>query len=389
MTPSSWTIHNPAGSRRVVVTKELPGEGWLRILTDADCRVEVSDSKAILAPDALAEAIGDRCDAVVGQLTEAWRAGLLEKLKAAGGRVYSNYAVGYNNVDVGAATACGVPVGTTPGVLTETTAELALALTFAAARRIAEGAAFMREGRFAHCGWLPTLFLGKLLWRKTLGVVGAGRIGAAYARMMVEGHKMDLVYHDLDPNEALEAYVRDYGAFLEAHGEPAVTCRRAQSLDELLAAADVVSVHTVLDESTHHLFGARQFATMRSDAIFVNSSRGPLHDEHALVEHCRAHPGFYAALDVFEDEPRTQPGLSDLPNVVMVPHLGSATGWTRQGMAVLAARNAVAMLDGLPVWNRPDVLVFLADDAPAAAPSIINADDLGLPLYQDATEERS
>jgi lactate dehydrogenase-like 2-hydroxyacid dehydrogenase len=206
---------------------------------------------------------------------------------------------------------------------------------------------------------------------------------------MVEGHKMDLVYHDLHPNEALEAYVRDYGAFLEAHGEPGVTCRRAESLDDLLAAADVVSVHTVLDASTHHLFGARQFAAMKPAAIFVNSSRGPLHDEEALVEHCRTHPDFYAALDVFEAEPRTEPGLADLLNVVMVPHLGSATGWTRQGMAVLAARNALAMLDSLPVWNRPDVLGFLADDAPAAAPSIVNADDLALPFYQDTTEERS
>lgn len=389
MAPSSWTTHNPGGGRRVVVTKELPGEAWLRVLTGADCRVEVSDSRSILAPGVIAHAIGGECAAVIGQLTEAWQADLLEALSSAGGRVYSNYAVGFDNVDVPAATTLGLPVGNTPGVLTETTAELTVALTLAAARRIAEGDAFMRRGRFAHCGWLPTLFLGKLLWRKTLGVVGAGRIGAAYARMMVEGHKMDLVYHDLYPNEALEDYVRAYGDLLEAHGEPRVSCRRAATLEELLGVADVVSVHTVLDENTRHLFGAEQFAAMKPDAIFVNPSRGPLHDEKALVEHCRTHPDFYAALDVFEDEPRTAPGLTELANVVMVPHLGSATGWTRQGMAVLAARNALAMLDGLPVWNRPDVLAFLGEQAPAAAPSIVNATDLGLPFYQDATEERS
>ncbi len=389
MTQSPWTTHNPGGGRRVVVTKELPGERWLQTLIAADCRVEVSDSRTILTPAAIERAIGDECAAVIGQLTEAWQAPLLKKLAAAGGRVLSNYAVGFNNIDIAAATRLGLPVGNTPGVLTETTSELTVALTFAAARRIAEGDAFVRSGSFADCGWLPMLMLGKLLWRKTLGIVGAGRIGTTYARMMVEGHKMDLVYHDPFPNEALEDYVRDYGAFLETHGEPAVTCRRAESLDELLAAADVVSVHTVLDESTHHLFGARQFAAMKPHAIFVNSSRGPLHDEKALVEHCRTHPDFYAALDVFEDEPRIQPGLSDLPNVVMVPHLGSATGWTRQGMAVLAARNAVAMLDGAPVWNRPDVLVFLTAEAPAAAPSIVNADELGLPYFNDAMEERS
>jgi hydroxypyruvate reductase 1 len=205
---------------------------------------------------------------------------------------------------------------------------------------------------------------------------------------MVAGHAMDLVYYDVAPNAELEAFVRDYGALLEAHGERPVACRRAGSMDEVLRAADVVSVHTVLDESTRHLFGARQFAQMKPDALFVNASRGPLHDEAALVEHCRDHPDFYAALDVFEDEPRMAPGLAGLPNVVIVPHLGSATGWTREGMAVLAATNAAAMLDGLPVWNRPDVLPFLSETPPAAAPSIINAGDLGLPLLEGQAAER-
>jgi len=378
-----WTTHNPSGSARIVVTKELPGRRWLEILTAADCRVEVSGSQRVLSAEEIAAAIGDDCAAAIGQLTEPWRKELLGQLKDAGGRVYSNYAVGYDNVDVPAATALGLAVGNTPGVLTETTAQLAVALTFTAARRIAEGDRFTREGRFAECGWLPTLLLGKLLWRRTLGIVGAGRIGAAYARMMVEGHKMDLVYYDLHPNEELEAYVADYGAFLEAHGEPQVSCTRAGSLDDLLPMADVVSVHTVLDERTRHLFGAEQFAAMKDDALFVNASRGPLHDEAALVRHLRAHPDFYAALDVYEDEPQTAPGLAELPNVVLAPHLGSATGWTREGMAVLAAANAAAILLGRPAWDRPDVTPFLGAEPPAAAPSIVNADALDLPRYAD------
>lgn len=383
-TKSSWTAVNPSGTRRVLVTKELPGERWLEILTGADCRVEISPSRAIIPGEELGRAIGGECAAVIGQLTEGWGEPLLSRLDSAGGLVYSNYAVGYNNVDVDAATQLGLPVGNTPGVLTETTAELAVALTFAAARRIAEGDAFMRRGEFTHCGWLPTLLLGKLLWRKTLGIVGAGRIGAAYARMMIGGHQMSLVYHDPRPNAELERYVADYGALLAARGEPAPTCRRVDSLEELLAEADVVSVHSALDPSTHHLFGAEQFAQMKPDAIFVNAGRGPLHDEAALVRHCRTHPAFCAALDVYEDEPRMASGLADLANVVLVPHLGSATGWTRQGMATLAAANVAGILEGHPVWNQSDVLPFLADDPPPAAPSIVNAEQLGLLLHKGA-----
>lgn len=375
-----WAVHNPHGSRRVVVTKQLPGERWLQILVDADCRVEVSPSQRILPPSEIDAAVGDTCAAVIGQLTEAWDERLLTRLTEAGGRVYSNYAVGFNNVDVAAATRLGLPVSNTPGVLTVATAELAVALTLAAARHIAEGDAFMRSGKFADCGWLPDLLLGKLLRGKTLGVVGVGRIGATYATTMVSGFHMDLVYHDVAASEELESYVRDYSALLAAHGQPTVSCRRADSLEDLLAVADVVSVHVPLLPDTRHLFGAQQFAAMKPDAIFVNPSRGPLHDETALVAHCRAHPQFTAALDVYEDEPRTAPGLTDLSNVVMVPHLGSATRWTRQGMAVLAATNTTAILQGHPVWNRADVLPFLSDDPPAAAPSIVNATELGLPL---------
>jgi len=382
MTERNWRVSNPGGSLRVVVTKELPGARWLQLLGAADCRVEIAEGADILGEAEIRAAIGDSCDAAIGQLTEAWSAEMLAALAAAGAAVYSNYAVGYNNVDVAAATRLGLPVGNTPGVLTETTAQLAVALTFTTARRIAEGDRYMRAGRFA--GWLPTLLQGELLWRKTLGIVGAGRIGVAYARMMIEGHKMDVVYYDVRANEDFERFVADYAAFLEAHGEPPVTCRRAATLEELLGAADVVSIHTVLDESTRHIIGAPELMAMKETAVLVNSSRGPLVDEGALVEHCRANPGFRAGLDVYEDEPAMKPGLAQLDNVVVVPHLGSATSWTREGMATLAAANAAAVLQGWPVWPRAatleDVLPFLGgDEPPHAAPSIVNADDLGLP----------
>lgn len=381
MKGKEWKTHNPGGLKRVMVTKALPGERWLKLLERAGCRVDVCLSMDVLDTDELRAAIGDRCDGVIGQLTETWGEPLFSALKDAGGKVYCNYAVGFNNVDVRAATRYGIPVGNTPGVLTETTAEMAVALTFAAARRLGEAERFLRKGRFN--GWLPMLYVGELLRGKTLGVIGAGRIGSAYARMMVEGHKMNMVYHGRRKNDALEAYVAAYAGFLEAQGEPPVSCRRAETVDELLQTADCVSLHTALDDATRHLIDSRRLSLMKENAILINTSRGPVIDEAALVAHCRAHPDFRAGLDVFEDEPRLTPGLAALENVVLVPHIGSATMWTRQGMATLAAGNIAGMIRGDAVWNRPDILPFLKDNPPNAAPSILNAEALGLPIWSE------
>ena len=370
------TVFNPGGKRRVFVTKELPGKHWIEVLTAADCRIEVAPGTEILSKEEILAGIGDRCDAVIGQLTEPWDGELFSALKAAGGTAYSNYAVGYNNVDVPAATKCGIPVGNTPGVLTETTAEMAIALTFSASRRVVEADRFMRSGKFH--GWLPTMFMGQRFHGKTVGIIGAGRIGAAYGRMMAEGHKMNLIYYDLHPNQQLEAYIADYAALLEKHGEPPVTCRRVDTVEDLLREADLVSIHTVLDDSTRHLINPERLALMKPDAVLVNTARGPIIDEAALVAHCQANPDFRAGLDVFENEPAMAPGLAELDNVVIVPHIASATTWTREGMASLAACNVAAILQGHPVWQGSDILPFLAGAPPAAAPSIVNAADLNL-----------
>jgi len=376
-----WKVYNRSGKRRVVVTKELPGDRWLKILAEADARVEYGTETRILRASEITAAIGNRCDGAIGQLTENWGDTLFAALRKAGGTAYSNYAVGYNNVDVDAATKREIPVGNTPGVLTETTAEMAVALTLSAARRVPEADVYMRGGEYQ--GWLPTLFLGKLFARKTVGVIGAGSIGSAYAKMMVEGFKMDFIYYDIHQNRGLEKYLREYSRFLKTQGEALVKVTRATTVEEVLEQADVVSLHPLLDETTHHLLNAKRLRLMKKNAVLVNAARGPVIDEAALVAHCKKNPEFKAGLDVFEDEPKMKPGLNRLKNVVIVPHIASATRWTREGMATLAASNVAAILRGWPVSTDPSrILDFVEGKGPEAAPSIVNAKELGLPTLE-------
>ncbi|CAN1771363.1 Glycerate dehydrogenase HPR, peroxisomal [Linum perenne] len=391
--PVSIEVWNPSGKYRVVSTKSMPGTRWINLLIDQDCRVEIcTEKKTILSVEDIIALIGDKCDGVIGQLTEDWGETLFSALSKAGGKAFSNMAVGYNNVDVNAANKYGVAVGNTPGVLTETTAELAASLSLAAARRIVEADEFMRAGLYD--GWLPHLYVGNLLKGQTVGVIGAGRIGSAYARMMVEGFKMNLIYFDLYQSTRLEKFVTAYGQFLKANGEQPVTWKRASSMSEVLQQADVVrplcifvpfvvSLHPVLDKTTYHLINKESLATMKKEAILINCSRGPVVDEVALVEHLKQNPMFRVGLDVFEDEPYMKPGLAEMKNAIVVPHIASASKWTREGMATLAALNVLGKIKGYPVWSDPNkVEPFLNENAPppAASPSIVNAKAIGLPV---------
>lgn len=370
----TWNTLNEGARLRVVATKTLPGDRWTECLKQADCEVVVSDSRDILSTTEIREAIGARCDGAIGQLTEKWGDELFEALRAAGGRAYSNYAAGYDNVDVEAATRRGIAVGNTPGVLTETTAELAVALTFAAARRVVEADTFLRAGSFR--GWLPDLFLGKRFHGAMLGVVGAGRIGSAYARRMGTACHMRVLYHDVVRNAALEEFFRQFAALEGASGR-GPGCERVDDLDNLLERSDVVSVHAPLTEETHHLIDAARLSRMKADAVLVNTSRGAVIDEKALVEHLRSHPDFRVGLDVFENEPALTPGLAELSNAVIVPHIASATVWTRAGMATLAAANVAGILRGDPVAQKLDPEEFLEGDFPQKIPSVVNPEVLG------------
>mmetsp|Transcript_10877 Transcript_10877/g.28591 ORF Transcript_10877/g.28591 Transcript_10877/m.28591 type:complete len:412 (-) Transcript_10877:1678-2913(-) len=372
--------HNPSGRFRVLVTKPLVGDTWLNLLTTVyHCRVDQVTSTTALTAAQLKSLFLPKVDAVVGQLTEPWTPDLFAALAAAGGVAYSNVAVGYDNVDVAGATRVGIAVGNTPGVLTEATAEMAVSLVMACARRVVEADAFMRQGKYEL--WLPNLFIGKLLSGKTVGVIGAGRIGSTAAIMLARGFRMDVMYYDKYPSKKLEDTIRSFSEHLVANGEKGVSITRVGTPEEILEQCDVVSLHPNLDKSTHHLINKDRLALMKRDAILVNCARGPIVNEVDLVQHCRENPEFFAGLDVFEDEPLMKPGLKDLDNVVIVPHIASATFWTRSGMSILAAANVGAILHKDPVWASPDVSKFLdvpAESIPRAAPSIVNRKELNL-----------
>lgn len=371
---TNWKVFNESGKKRILVTKMLPGEEWLDILIDADYRVEVNLSNEFTSKSEITERIGTNCKAIIGQLTENWDDELFQIFSKAGGVVYSNYAVGYNNVDVQSATKYNIAIGNTPGVLTETTSEMAVALTMACARRIVEADSFMRKGKFK--GWLPDLFLGKRLYGSTLGIVGAGRIGSAYALMMVQAFQMNLIYFSNRKNSELENTILNYNDFLQKTKNKSITVNRVMTLEDLLREADIISIHTPLNKDTHHLIDKDSFSIMKKDAILINTSRGPIINEKSLVQHCTHNPTFMAGLDVFENEPFMSKGMAELENIVVAPHIASATKWTREGMAKLAALNIKGVLENYKLSSSDTVNVFLENDPPETIPSIVNSEVL-------------
>jgi glyoxylate reductase len=245
-------------------------------------------------------------------------------------RVISNMAVGYNNIDVAAATKRGIVVTNTPGVLTDATADLTWALMLAVSRRLGEGERLVRSGQWR--GWGPLQLLGNEVSGKTLGIIGMGRIGQAVARRAL-GFGMRILYYNR--------------SMLDATVEKELKARRV-GLNEIFEQCDFVSVHAPYTKETHHLVNAERLSLMKSSAYLINTSRGTLVDEAALVEALRENRIGGAGLDVFEREPELAPGLADLENAVIVPHLGSATIETRNAMSRLAAVNLVAALRGEP-----------------------------------------
>lgn len=301
---------------------------WLK----GHAQVEGNASDHVLSPDELKAAARD-ADGVVSLLTDRIDAAVLEAWPRV--RVIANFAVGYNNIDLDAATERGVLVTNTPGVLTETTADFAWCLLMATARRVVEADRFTREGRFT--AWGPRMLLGHDVFGKTLGVVGFGRIGQAVARR-ASGFGMRILFYDAQPVPGEIA--------AELGAEPA-------SLEKILRESDFISLHVPLLPETHHLLDDDAFGKMKPNCIVVNTSRGPVVEEKALVRALEQGRISGAGLDVYEREPQIEDGLLGSDRVVLAPHIASASHETRLRMCMMAAENLVAGLQG----ERPPNLV--------------------------------
>lgn len=312
-----------AQKKKILVTGRLPDEVMAQL--DAVCDLEANREDRPMEREQVLKKIADR-EGLLSMITDRVDAELMDR--APNLKIISNLAVGTNNIDVAAATARGIAVTNTPGVTTEPTADLTFGLILAVARRIVEEDRLTREGKFQY--WAPMLFLGRSVARKTLGIVGFGAIGQAVAKR-ARGFDMRILYtrrRRLD-----EAKERELGIEYADFGR-------------LLREADFVSLHVPLTDETRHLIGAKELRQMKPTAFLINASRGPVVNEKELVEALGEGVIAGAGLDVYENEPALAPGLADLPNVVLTPHVGSGTIEDRTLMAGMATDNLLAGLKG-------------------------------------------
>jgi len=313
---------------KIFVTRPIPDCG-IKLLQDKGYEVVVNEEAKDRAATKEEILVGVRgIDGLLAVLTEKIDAEIMD---AAGEtlKIIANYAVGFDNIDVEAAKARNILVTNTPGVLTNTVAEHTFALMISVARRIAEADRFSRAGMYK--AWGPELLLGTDLSGKVLGIVGLGRIGSRVAYHGTKGFDMKVLYYDPNRNEDFE---KEFGA------------RYVANVEELLPLCDFVSIHVPLLDSTKHLFNEARLKLMKPTAYLINTSRGPIVDETALANALKNGTIRGAAIDVFENEPEITPVLKELQNIILTPHIASATEETRQAMSKLAAENIIEALEG-------------------------------------------
>ena len=323
------------GRPKILVAQKVPDAAYP--LLEEIGEVEANLQEGIIWPYEELLRRGPNHDYIYSLLTDNIDARFLEACAAGTPRLkmVANMAVGYNNIDVDAATRLGIAVSNTPGVLSDTTADLAFALLMATARRIPEAERYLRAGKYT--GWGPLLFCGAEVHQATLGLIGAGRIGKIVAKR-ASGFDMQVIYYDV---------------YRMSPEDEATYNMTYMPMDDVLKRADFVSVHTPYMPSTHHLIGERELSLMKPDAILINTARGPIVDEKALVRALQAGTIAGVGLDVFENEPAVEPELMTMENVVILPHIASASLKTRTLMATMASDNIVAHFHG----QRPPNIV--------------------------------
>ncbi|MEK7208027.1 MAG: D-glycerate dehydrogenase [Patescibacteria group bacterium] len=316
----------------IYITRKIPDVG-LTMLREKGFELDISPKDRPLTKHEMVKALKKKpYDGVLCLLTDTIDGEVFDAAPSA--KIFANYAVGFNNITIDEAKKRGITITNTPGALTEAVAEHTIALMLSLVRRIPEGETYVRKGKFK--GWGPELFLGEELSGKTLGILGAGRIGGRVAEIAGKGLGMAVIYYDIKQSEELE---RTTGAVFRA------------TPDTVLREADVVSIHVPLLPTTTHLLNAARLRLMKKTAYLINTSRGAVIDEAALVEALKDGMIRAAALDVFENEPKLAEGLTELSNVVLTPHTASATRAARDGMAVLAAENLIAFFAGQTPLN--------------------------------------
>ncbi|MCD4819757.1 MAG: D-glycerate dehydrogenase [Candidatus Cloacimonetes bacterium] len=328
---------------KIFVTRRIPQPALDRL--SGEFEIELNEADRVLTKEEILKGTKN-CDVLLCLLTDTIDEEIIKvnpKLKG-----IANYAVGYNNIDIEIATNLKIPVSNTPGVLTQTTADLTWSLILSVSRRIVESDCYAREGKFT--GWGPMLLLGNDIFGKTLGIIGAGRIGTAVAERAF-GFKMKILYTDNKINKNIET---NLGA-------------TKLELNELLGQSDFITLHIPLNEYTNHLITKNELKLMKDSAIIINTSRGQIIKEKDLIKALQDNEISGAGLDVYEFEPKISKGLKKLKNVIILPHIGSATIETRTAMGMLATNNAIAMVKGKKPENIVNPQIYKKTDSKESA----------------------
>jgi glyoxylate reductase len=318
---------------KIYITRQIPSDKTKEFL-ERGYEVDQNPEDRPLSKNELISTLRSKSyDAVLSMLTDNIDSEVFDASPSV--KIFSNYAVGFNNIDIEEAKKRGVVVTNTPGNLTDSVAEHSLALLLAVSNKVLESDKFLREGKWT--GFDPDIFLRNDLVGKTVGIVGAGRIGYRFGYILNKGFGLKIIYYDVKRNEAFE---NDINAEFK------------DKIEDVLSSADIISVNVPLMPETHHLINEKRLRMMKKSAIFINTSRGPVVDEVALVKILKEGLILGAGLDVFEFEPNLTEGLKDLPNVVLTPHIGSATFKAREDMAIIACQNILDFFDSKEMKNK-------------------------------------